>query len=512
MASFFRLTYTGLLFSRLRRQDEWFPTDESWLASQGEKGHVTASDSIRPENLAQDTDVQDAHVIVDWDGPDDPENPHNWPTWRKIAVALQIYLYTFAVHMGGAIFASAEMGVSDEFGVNHMASGVGFALYLVGYGVGPLIFSPLSEHSRVGRNPPYILSKLVFVALCIPTALTDSFAGLLVLRFLLGFSGSPCLATGGASLADVFRECDMPFALMFWAFAMTLGPAVAPIIGGFSAPVMGCRWTSWELLWASGPIFKAQRLRTHTKSGQFLSQAEVDEQRESFEGIAFETLVRPWNLMMLDPVIMYVDVYSSLCYAIFYSFFESFRLVYTRMYGFSPGEQGTAFISVTVGTAVAAVWYITYNFCFVRPRVLRGETPAPETKLYLALFSTPMMPVGLFIFAWTSDPGIHWVVSCIGVAITTCGLITMYQCVFLYLPTAYPRYAASLLAGNDFVRSALAGGAVLFSRPLFNNLGVGPGVSLLGGLTAILVPGIYVLYFYGDSLEQEASLPKVRKL
>ncbi|KAL2823866.1 hypothetical protein BDW59DRAFT_148124 [Aspergillus cavernicola] len=92
-------------------------------------------------------------------------------------------------------------------------------------------------------------------------------------------------------------------------------------------------------------------------------------------------------------------------------------------------------------------------------------------------------------------------ISCIGVAInTTCGLITMYQCVFMYLPIAYPTYAASLFAGNDFARSALAGSAVLFSRPLFSNMGVGPGVSLLGGLAAGLVPRIGILYHFGARL------------
>lgn len=23
--------------------------------------------------------------IVDWDGPDDPQNPRNWPAWRRIS-------------------------------------------------------------------------------------------------------------------------------------------------------------------------------------------------------------------------------------------------------------------------------------------------------------------------------------------------------------------------------------------------------------------------------------------
>lgn len=43
----------------------------------------------------------------------------------------------------------------------------------------------------------------IFVILCVPTALVNNFAGLLVLRFLQGFFGSPCLATGGASLQDL---------------------------------------------------------------------------------------------------------------------------------------------------------------------------------------------------------------------------------------------------------------------------------------------------------------------
>ena len=65
---------------------------------------------------------------------------------------------------------------------------------------------------------------------------------------------------------------------------------------------------------------------------------------------------------------------------------------------------------------------------------------------------------------------------------------------------SYPQYSASLFAGNDFVRSTLAAGAVHFSRPLFINLGVGPGISLLAGLTCGCVFGVYALYFFGAKL------------
>lgn len=55
----------------------------------------------------------------------------------------------------------------------------------------------------VGRTTPYLISFTIFVILLIPTSLVDNFAGLLVLRFLLGFFGSPCLATAGATFQDI---------------------------------------------------------------------------------------------------------------------------------------------------------------------------------------------------------------------------------------------------------------------------------------------------------------------
>lgn len=55
----------------------------------------------------------------------------------------------------------------------------------------------------IGRNIPYITTFFIFVILCIPTALVDNMAGLLALRFLQGLFGSPCLASGGASMQDM---------------------------------------------------------------------------------------------------------------------------------------------------------------------------------------------------------------------------------------------------------------------------------------------------------------------
>lgn len=93
----------------------------------------------------------------------------------------------------------------------------------------------------------------------------------------------------------------------------------------------------------------------------------------------------------------------------------------------------------------------------------------------------------------------------IGVMLFTMGLFVLFQVIFVYLPSVYPVYAASLFAGNDASRSLLAAASILYARPLFINLGVGSGVSLLAALTSACIVGIYILFFYGDKLRARSK-------
>jgi DHA1 family multidrug resistance protein-like MFS transporter len=155
---------------------------------------------------------------------------------------------------------------------------------------------------------------------------------------------------------------------------------------------------------------------------------------------------------------------------------------------------------VSVGVIIAITWYWWYIYFRVEPSIRENGLGSPERRLIPALFVTWFVPAGLFIFGWTSDPSIHWIVSCIGIVITTIGIFLIIQCIFLYLPMVYPQYAASLFAGNDFMRSSLAAGAIHFSYPMFHNLGVDKGVTLLAGLTVGCSVGVYVLFFMGATL------------
>lgn len=112
-----------------------------------------------------------------------------------------------------------------------------------------MIWSPLSEIPQIGRNPIYIGTLLIFVLLQIPTALAPNFGTLLAMRFLAGLFGSPILATGGASVADMYTPKKRAYAMGIWGISAICGPVLGPIVGGFATTAEGWTWTIWELMW-----------------------------------------------------------------------------------------------------------------------------------------------------------------------------------------------------------------------------------------------------------------------
>ena len=318
--------------------------------------------------------------------------------------------------MGSSIYAPSTYGVQQEFGVGQQLAYMGLSMYVLAYGIGPLLWSPLSEIPVIGRNPPYMVTFAIFVILCVPTALADNFAGLIVLRFLQGFFGSPCLATGGATMGDLYSLVKLPYILSIWALAATGGPSLGPVIAGFSVAAKNWRWSLWEILWAAGPIWlimffflpetygpnilmrRAARLRKLTGDDRFRSKSELDQKNLNVREIAIESLWRPIQLILLDPSVAFTAVYTALIYGIFYSFFEGFPIVYAEGYGFGLGISGLTFLSILVGVLVGIAMYWAYNWWYVEPYMREHGMGPPENRLIPALLTCAFTPAGLFIF------------------------------------------------------------------------------------------------------------------
>ena len=79
-----------------------------------------------------------------------------------------------------------------------------------------MIFAPLSEAPPIGRMPVYIVTQLIFIMFNFGVVYAKNIGMLLAFRFLTGFFGSPVLATGGSSLADLWMPKKLAYAIGIW--------------------------------------------------------------------------------------------------------------------------------------------------------------------------------------------------------------------------------------------------------------------------------------------------------
>ncbi|KAL8877990.1 MAG: hypothetical protein Q9192_008548 [Flavoplaca navasiana] len=175
------------------------------------------------------------------------------------------------------------------------------------------------------------------------------------------------------------------------------------------------------------------------------------------------------------------------------------------MYGFNLGQTGIVFLCVFVACLLGIGTYVSYLYFYLIPDIQTNGMRAQEHRLVPALLCVFGPVIGLFIFAWTANPDIHWIASVIGITIYAASAFVVFQCIFVYVPMSYPSYAASLFASNDFFRSSLACAAILFARPLFHDLGVARGTSLLGGLSVLGVLGMFGLWGMGAKLRARSK-------
>lgn len=69
--------------------------------------------------------------IVGWDGPDDPDNPMNWPTRKKWMITISLGMLTWVVTFASSIFSTAVRPAAKEFGVSTEVMTLGTSLFVL---------------------------------------------------------------------------------------------------------------------------------------------------------------------------------------------------------------------------------------------------------------------------------------------------------------------------------------------------------------------------------------------
>ena len=125
---------------------------------------------------------------------------------------------------GTSIYTPALADVMRDFHVSRTVALLGLSIYTLGVGWGPLLTARLSEGH--GRRVVYLVSSPIFMLFTLGAGFSQSFASFCVCRFFAGFAGSPALAVGGGTNADLLPIDKRAVATSMWLMAPFAGPSL----------------------------------------------------------------------------------------------------------------------------------------------------------------------------------------------------------------------------------------------------------------------------------------------
>ncbi|KZP30509.1 MFS general substrate transporter [Athelia psychrophila] len=461
--------------------------------------------------------TQDGKVLIQ-SARGDPDSPRSWPNWKRYGIVILASFLNNLVTICVSGYSTGTAQMEQEFGVSEEVGTLGLSTFILGFASGPMLVAPLSEF--YGRRPVYLICWALFVIFQIPVAVAPNIATVLVCRFFQGFFGSTPLANTGGVVHDLFGRDEGGYAVAIYALSSTNGPPFGNLISGFIAQEKGWRWLFWVYLIIFGAFWfviyfflpetrgtiimmrKAKRLRAETGNPNIYAAHEQD--RSSAGRLWKVSLFRPIKFLFTEPITYYSAIINALTFGIIFLANEAFPLV------FGPGNNGhgwthSGVVNLTYGSFVigAFIGFALQPFQerFYRNRLaLNGGKSDPEARWGSALFGIFLLPIGLFIAAWTSYPTLPWIAPCIGFTIFGIGFYVIIMAILNYVVDGYGHYSASSLAGVVMVRNIAGAAFPLFARQMYVALGNQWATCLLAFLALLLVPIPFWLFFKGKSV------------
>ncbi|KAF2668935.1 MFS multidrug transporter [Microthyrium microscopicum] len=460
----------------------------------------------------QSKKTSDRTMQMTWDSLDDPENPKNWTrAWKWTATPLS-----------SSMAAPALSNISEELQINSaMHTNLVLSIFVLAYCFGPFVSSPCAE--IWGRKHIVQYGNLAFLLFNTACGFARTETELIAFRFLAGLGGSATVGIGSAVLSDCWGAENRGQAMSIYQLAPVMGPALAPIVGGFIAQYTTWRWIFWSISIFSIVIqliafaalpetyaprilqLKAQRLRQKLGNPYFRTELEDCTLRQLL-GIS---LTRPWRLLATQPIIQVMALYQAFNFGMLYLIISSLPKLWEETYGMSKSMASLNYLAL-VGSLIGAQCCGPLTDAIhrrLRKRYGFGDGKGlPEFRIPLMVPATGISAAGIFIFGFSAQAKLHWIVPDIGIALFGGGSMVSYLCIQMYMVDTYTRYAASASAASAFLRSLAAFVFPLFAPYLFQRLHYDLGCAVLGSIAVGLgIPAPILLYFYGPRLRKCSS-------
>ncbi|KAH7912905.1 MFS polyamine transporter [Hygrophoropsis aurantiaca] len=485
------------------------------------KDHTPALTVVEPP-LDKDEDAA-TPMLITWDGPDDPANPQNWPFWKKCMVTATGCQLTMNVTFASCAPSAAYGPISSEFGVSREVAYLLVSVCMAGYVVGPLLFGPGSE--VYGRRPVFIVAMAMYTLFHLGQALAQDMTTLLVTRFIGSMFAVAPLTNCGGVIADIWGPAQRGVATGFFMHSVFIGPTVlGPVVGGLVVEYLGWRWVFWVMMIYAAvcttillftlpetfaPVLlqeKARRLRRTDPIKYQHAYASHEKEDWSFKGVAHRTVLRPFRMLAMEPILVLTTLYLSLLYGIMYALFEAVPVIFVEKRGFSVVQNGLVFVGVGVGATIGAAICIWLEWD-KKELVERWKGfPPPENHLIGAMLGGPCLVIGIFWLGWAGQyPSVPWYIPALSTIPLGMSTTLSFVSFFSYMIDTYLMYSASAFAGHTIIRSSFGLAFPLFTVQMFQRMGSNWAATVLGLITLVLAPNAFLFYKYGARIRAQSK-------
>lgn len=279
--------------------------------------------------------------------PDFPHSDEYRLKVKKPSLLTLIVLISYG-SIGAALFTPAIPAVMDRFGIDASKAQLTIMIYLVGYSLGQLIYSPLAK--AFGRKPALYTGigiSLIGMLLSALAGPIDSFFLLVMARLISALGASVGLSLTFLMISDYFYEKHARKVTAYTMLAFAVIPGVAIALGGFFVAYLG--WEScfyFLMLYALFTLFLVYRL---PETGGIKEK----------DATKAKTIFTAYRRDFKNNILVLYSVMISFTTAIIYIFAATAPVIVIKMMGVSPDTYGLM-------NLIPAAGYFIGNFAAAR--------------------------------------------------------------------------------------------------------------------------------------------------
>ncbi|KAG5993958.1 hypothetical protein E4U43_003350 [Claviceps pusilla] len=475
--------------------------------------------------------------------------------WEKRGVVLGASCMAIASPLTAQIYLPALTQLSHDLGVTPEKISLTITTYMIFQGITPMFIGALSDSG--GRRPAYMACFIIYMAANLGLAVAPNYGALLGLRCLQSAGSSSTMALCTAVVADVVTSAERGQYIGFTVIPNVLAPSLGPVIGGLLAQYLGWRAIFWFLAISAGvalmltvfffpetcrrivdngsvtppPLYRSvwqtMRLqRRRRRRRRRLQQQQQQSKQEQGNGEALEKTTtgassasgrrdnfhfKPPNVLgslflLLEKMNGLLLWTSSVVFAGFYALSTSMPILLARNYGFDEVQVGLMYLPMAVGSiGAASIAGPAINHNFKRHCLKSGlpfdrrrqqdlsAFPLERARLEIGIPLLALAGASLIGWGWAMHAATHIAVPCVTSFILGIGMVGFNNTNNILLVDYNPGKAGTATAANNLARCLIGAGVSAAIIPMMNAMGVGPAMTLVGGMYFVSIVPLLVL-------------------